>query len=433
MIRALAAMILLALPAGALAEFTSRPAARDQDRVSADRPVTIEAGADFRLRSEVLNGAAWGTEPDDAYALLRAMPYAEMRGARARGFVQLVAAVPVGLRGPGGPAEDTGIDLLQGFAELSMRAGARGEVAVRGGRMLVSLGSERLVSTRVGANVPRAFEGMHVQVQSPIASVVLLKLRPVQARDGAFDDRRSRRQSLRGVYVTAVVDERLAADVYGLVYRNEDAALQNAAGVEQRRTLGLRLFGTAGPLSYNWEFMLQRGHVDGSKIDAWSIATETGYTFPGPLKPLLRLRANVASGDAKAGDFRVGTFNAMYPKARYFGELTPLGPANIMNLHGAFEVRPTARLVVSVSTLAYWRHRRSDGIYSLAGSLLRQGGTSDPRRIGTQFELTGEWKAASRWTLAASVSRFSPGPYLVRSGAAEPTTLLAFEASLAFR
>ncbi|WP_428978619.1 alginate export family protein [Chenggangzhangella methanolivorans] len=59
----------------------------------------------------------------------------------------------------------------------------------------------------------------------------------------------------------------------------------------------------------------------------------TRYTFSAvPLRPFVELKANVISGDRGPGG-RLGTFNALFPKGKYFGEIGLIGPANLVNLH----------------------------------------------------------------------------------------------------
>jgi hypothetical protein len=76
--------------------------------------------------------------------------------------------------------------------------------------------------------------------------------------------------------------------------------------------------------------MLQFGSFDSQRgngsILAWSIGTETGYTIDTFAKPRLFLRANIISGDKSADSANLQTFNPLFPKGKYFGELTPVGP-----------------------------------------------------------------------------------------------------------
>jgi hypothetical protein len=44
----------------------------------------------------------------------------------------------------------------------------------------------------------------------------------------------------------------------------------------------------------------------------------------------------VISGDGRLNDGKLGTFNALYPKAGYFGFDPQVGPANLIDIHPFF-------------------------------------------------------------------------------------------------
>jgi hypothetical protein len=60
-----------------------------------------------------------------------------------------------------GATDQSRLDLLQGFAEVDL-----GPLTLRGGRQMVSLGTERLVGTRYGPNTPLAFDGARLLVRA---------------------------------------------------------------------------------------------------------------------------------------------------------------------------------------------------------------------------------------------------------------------------
>ena len=65
--------------------------------------------------------------------------------------------------------------------------------------------------------------------------------------------------------------------------------------------------------------MLQRGSVGSKTIRAWAGGSRTGYTFDTlAWKPRIGLQLDIASGDRKAHDGRVGTFNPLFPNGYYF-------------------------------------------------------------------------------------------------------------------
>ncbi|WP_408589459.1 alginate export family protein [Novosphingobium sp.] len=394
---------------------------------------SITLGIEARARYEGFENPGWGATPDDGYLWLRLMPLADVHVGPARVFVQPIAGYARGVAGGNGPADQTGIDLLQGFGEWRFALGKESALTVRGGRELVALGSERLVGLRYGPNIPQAFDGARATITHKALKVDLLHLRPVQVGQRDFDDRTSDTRQLDAIYATWSAARNVAFDAYVLDYRNSAARFGGAAGVERRSTLGLRAFGREGRFAWNWEAMVQRGHFAGQRIRAWSLATETSVAFPAArLKPRLRLRANYASGDRKAGDGTLGTFNAMFPKGKYFGELSPIGPRNIINLHPGLDISLGKSVSVEIAGVSFWRAALADGVYDVPGQEIRSAGGSTARHIGDQVELSASWKASDTLSFAASLSLFRAGAFLRETGAARPIHMAGLETMLKF-
>jgi hypothetical protein len=213
------------------------------------------------------------------------------------------------------------------------------------------------------------------------------------------------------------IGDEAGLDLYFLDYHRRRGLFDDGAGVEKRRTWGARFSGKAGSWSWNWESMFQRGRFGSGPIRAWSIATETSRSFPKlPLKPVLRLRANIASGDKDRDDRVLNTFNPMFPKAKYFGELSPIGPYNIVNVNPALDLDLGHGVDLGFAGAAYWRQSTNDGVYDIAGNLIRSGQASNARVIGTQEELVLNWQADAALSLTASYSLFQAGRFIKETG-----------------
>jgi hypothetical protein len=397
--------------------------------------IHLTLGAEMRARFESFDNRQWGDPPapDDSYLWLRAMPHADLHIGPARVFVQGIAAYARGVRAGKGPIDETGLDLLQSFADVRLPLGDKGSLTLRGGRALIALGSERLVGSRYGTNVPQAFDGARAIAEHGPVRVDAFRLRPVAIGRGDFDDRRSKTRRLDGVYATIAPAKGLGVDAYWLGYQDRDARFTGRTDHETRDSFGLRLFGNRGSLGWNWEAMVQRGRFGGDKIRAWSLATETSWRFKEmPLTPGLRLRANIASGDRDPGDGRLGTFNPLFPKAKYFGDLSPIGPRNIMNVHPSIDFNPGSGVRVELAVSRFWRESRSDGVYDVPGQLLRSAGTSRARHIGDQFEISATWQASDILSLSGSLSAFRPGSFIRETGSAATIRMAGAEAMLKF-
>lgn len=366
---ALLALALLPAPAGAQA-------------------LTLDAGIEARVRVETMQG---DVPRSDRW--LRVLPHAQVEAGPLRLFVQGIATAAAGAPDPG-PTDTTGIDLLQGHATLTLNTGAA-DVTLLAGRTLIALGSERLVGRRYGANVPRAFEGATLTVSRGRVNILAMALHPVRVGRGDFDDRADPLRRLNGVQARWSGPP-VSVDLYWLDDRR--------TGIGTRATLGVRVYGAQGPWRWNWEAMRQRGEAEGRRIRAWSLASETALV----LHPLtLQLRAAIASGDQSSRDAIAGTFDPLYPKAQYFGELSPIGPRNMINLHPGIDLALGERLTVSATAIAYWRHRRGDGVYDLAGTPLHAPG-GRARRIGSQIEVGAEWRVRPGLSVSGTLAQFRP-------------------------
>jgi len=385
----------------------------------------LSTGIELRARNENYRDNLWGgaDAPDDGYVWLRALPYADLHVGRARAFVQPIAAYAVGVAPSAGPVDQSRVDLLQGFGEVDL-----GAMTLRAGRQMLSLGTERLVGTRYGPNVPLAFDGARANVTIGKAQVSLLAVRPVQPGPHSFDDRTSDTKTLWGAY--AVLP---GIDLYYLGYRNDLARFGGVSGGETRHSFGVRAHGTRDNWHWNVEGVAQLGRFADQRIRAWTLGTEIGRSFPdAPFAPDTTLRFNIVSGDARAGDRTLGTFNALFPKGKYFGELSPVGPTNIVSLNPRASASLGKTVSASLAAMAYWRYSRRDGVYDIPGNLIRAPGASNARFIGKEAEATIAWQATPELELSASLSAFVPGQFIRDTGPARTITMLGLEANFRF-
>lgn len=385
----------------------------------------VTTGIELRARSENYRNNLWGgaEAPDDSYLWLRALPYADLHVGKVRAFVQPVLAYAVGVSPSASPIDQTRADLLQAFGEIDF-----GPVTLRAGRQMLSLGTERLVGTRYGPNVPLAFDGARADVMVGRARISVLHMRPVQPGFGSFDDATSNAKALWGAYTTLP-----ELDIYYLGYRNRLARFGGRIGREVRHSIGVRSHSVRGDWHWNVEGVAQFGQFEGQRIAAWTLGTEVGRRFPAlAFAPDATLRLNIVSGDGKAGDGKLGTFNALFPKGKYFGELSPVGPTNIVSVNPRVSGTLSDRMSFSVAAMVYWRYSTADGVYDIPGNLIREPAGSNARFIGKEAEATMAWQATSEWELSASLSAFAPGTFIRDTGPARTITMLGLESNFRF-
>jgi hypothetical protein len=171
-------------------------------------------------------------------------------------------------------------------------------------------------------------------------------------------------------------------------------------------------------LDYNWESNYQWGVFGAASIRAWSVSTETGFTFdrirfhPRPL-----LRADVYSGDGNSANQSLGTFNSLFPRGAYFTPLVVpfLGPQNLIDLHPALQFQLKPNVTGAFAWDWYWRESTHDGIYAFgSGVLIDPPGASHARYLGNQGDLEIRWAPVRHILIAFNFAGFEPGTFFNR-------------------
>ncbi|MET0426860.1 MAG: alginate export family protein [Microvirga sp.] len=399
----------------------------------------LTLGLEMRLREEAYRNFDWGEVPVDNYQWYRILPYADLHlGPYLRLFGQGIGAWSTGKETPVTGVDETGIELLQGFADLKLPLTPDAQLTLRGGRQLLSYGSERLVSLRYGPNVLRSFDAGLASLETGPWRIDTFIARPVRNRIDSLDDTEDRNRSVWSLYATRTLDGMIPGagaglDLYYVGYRNEDARFNQGAGREERHTFGSRFFGRTQGWDWNFEAMIQYGSFGAGDIGAWSVASDTGYTFASlPFSPRFGLRANIISGDRNPGNPDLQTFNPLFPKGKYFGETGLIGPYNLLNLHPGLVLQLDDRWTLSAAAVFYWRESLGDGVYDTSGGLVRASDGSDARYIGTQADIVLGW-APTRWFSAElAYSAFVAGQFIEDTGPSRTTHFVGLEASVKF-
>ncbi len=374
---------------------------------------TLTLGGELRERFEHVRNPAFGLEDrgEDQVLLHRLTVHADLRvGEQFRALVQIGDFRATTRRFGNGSTDRNAFDLAQGFVDLSAAA-----FTMRGGRQEIDFGSGRLVSIREGPNVRRAFDGVRGFWQGRGWRVDALFVQPIAIGPAAFDDTTDGGQSLWGVYATTPDIGVGKLDLYYLGLRRARAMFAIGAAREIRQSFGVRWFGQRGDVDWDVEGVVQTGRFGFERIAAWTVASNFGWRLAGPLAPRFGLKADIASGDARPRDARLGTFNALYPKLPYFTEANIVAPANLMDLQPGITIGPAKTLELAASVDLLWKHRRADAFYTtpfIAIPATRGGG----RWIGWQASLTADWQASPHLTLRAAYVRFKPGTSIRAAG-----------------
>lgn len=390
----------------------------------------LSTGLEVRFIHDTYRNNGWGAypAPNDNYFWLRATPHADLHVGVVRVFVQPILAYGPGVTPVPTALDETGADLLQGFAEVDLPIDGGGRLMVRAGRQMMPLGGQRLVSTRYGFNVPLAFDGLRAKLNAGPVAVDVFDVKPVEPGAGDLDDRRSRSRRLRGVYATIP-----NLDLYYMDFRHRGVRFGTLRGDEHRETYGARSFGRVENWRWNIEGALQTGRLADQRIRAWSFGSEVARSFPtARFAPDAMLRFDIQSGDADPTDRKLGTFNAMFPRIAYYGLLAPAAPANLVSLHPRVILDLGRRVSLDVNGLAYWRQSRADSAYDTPTTILRPPGAATSRFIGKAVEMSLYWQATPELSFSTTASTFFPGGFIRQTGRAGSIGFLDFEANFRF-
>jgi len=401
--------------------------------------VYLTLGGEVRVRYEHYENNNWGQEPapDDGYVWYRVLPTADFHlGQHVRLFGELIGAWAEGKQPFNTPVDATGVDILQGFADFTVPLGDENtSLTLRPGRQLLSYGTERLIGTRYGPNVLQTFDAIKTFVDGDGWRVDGFYARPVEVGQDDFDDQSHEDFSTWALYSTIdlPVGKGSGLDVYYIGYDNDAAIFNQGPGSEQRHTVGARIFGEAQGWDWNWEAMYQFGEFGDGDISAWSASSSTGYTFADlPLSPRLGLKANIISGDDDPDDEDLQTFNPLFPKGKYFGELTLLAPENLINVHPTVDLHLGDGWSLGGAGVFYWRESTGDGIYGFGGNVIRGDGGSDERFIGAQGEVVLTYEYNRNLNALLSYSRFYPGAFIDDTGPSKTVDFVGAEINLQF-
>ncbi len=399
--------------------------------------VWFSLGGEVRQRYEYTHNPLFGADPQDENGvwLQRYTLYGDLHlGPHVRLFGQLFSALETGRAAGPSPVDENALALQNAFVDLRTPLGDKTDVTLRAGRQELDFGSGRLVDVREGPNVRRTFDAARTFFRAEDWRIDGILARPRVTGSGVLDDRSDEDRALWGVYAEGGegVLPMGAIDLYYLGFRDEDAVFVQGAGAERRHSIGARLWGAENGWDWNWEAVYQFGSFGAGDIDAWTVASTTGYTFERiGWQPRLAISANIASGDDDPGDADLGTFNALFPRGNYFSEAAVLGPRNFYNLHGFLTVRPSERVAITTDYNLFWRLETEDGVYGPAGQIIAPGG-GENRFVGSAVSVTAEYALTSRIDLTAIYTRFFAGDVMDATGTSDDIDFLELTARFRF-
>ena len=384
----------------------------------------LSIGGEARERYEYFNRPSWGKDPQDSgYFLQRYFLHADLHlGEQIRLFSQLQSSLEDGRRGGPRPTDKNELDLHQAFLDMKLDLPGAASLTLRSGRQELAYGSQRIIAVREGPNVRQGFDGFRLMYRAADVRIDGFAAKPAQTNRYVFDDGSDNGKALWGAY--AVLPFPLLPkgniDLYYIGLYRGKAGFDQGAARETRHSVGTRLWRTEAPFDYNLEIIYQWGSFGNGDIQAWTVASDTGYTLASlPLRPRAGLRADIASGDSDPASHDLQTFNPLFPKGAYFSEAGLIGPSNFMDLNPCIDLHLTERFTMILDWDFFWRENIHDGLYNNAVALVRSGKTSNARYIGSMPQIQLLWDIERHLSVAAIYGHFFAGRFLKESGSGE--------------
>ena len=321
----------------------------------------LSLGGEARERYEYFNFPNWGAgPPGSGYLLQRYFLHGDFQmGEHARFFAQLQSSMENDRRGGPRPNIDKNeLDVHQLFLDVKFSLTGNNSLTIRSGRQELAYGSQRLISVREGPNVRQSFDGFRAIYRGDDVQIDGFATKPVESNHYVFDDGPNNAQALWGTYAVLPFPllSKANIDLYYIGLFRRQATFVQGTARETRHSVGARLWRTALPLDYNFESLYQWGSFGNGDIQAWTVASDTGYTFVSvPLRPRIGLRADIASGDEDPNNPDLQTFNPLFPKGAYFSEAGLIGPANFIDVNPCLDLHLNDHATLIFDWDFFWR------------------------------------------------------------------------------
>jgi len=391
--------------------------------LSDDGSVWVSLGGHIRIRTESWGRFGFGaaTNHNDNFTLARLAVHSDIHfGKNFRVFLEGKTAGSTRRDLPGGhrTLDVDSLALEQAFFDLTLPS-SKGEASltIRGGRQALLFGKQRLVSPLPWSNTLRRWDGVSLIIKTRDGwKITGFYAQFVPVQKYTFNDADAQTE-FSGIYATNKAD---GIDLYWLYLDKSDTTIvfNGTMGDEQRHTVGGRLWGKSQDkvFDYDIEGAYQFGDVGSADISAYMLAVELGLNLKGGLR--VHFGFDYASGDEKASDSKVETFNHLFPLGHAFlGYIDTIGRQNILDFSAGVTLKPIDKLIMKLTGHFFYRADDSDSLYNAGGGIARAGGTGLDRKVGQEIDLTLKYPFTRHITGTLGYSHFFADTFLEQSGA----------------
>ncbi|MBX7487920.1 alginate export family protein [Qipengyuania sp. GH25] len=351
-------------------------------------------------------------------------------GPNVRFFGQLVSAQIAGkdIARPYNARVQNDVDLAQGFVEFRDTF-ASGQFSVRGGRQLFNLGNGTLFSIIPAASVEQAMDGVVAHYSRQTFDLTGFWLKPVDVARGAFDDPTSKTETNYGAYGSVRLVDRgdtgITIDPFFIHNRNETGRAGLITGPTARDTMGARIWGQSGIVSFDWSGIFQTGSMVGQDVRAGAVLTETRFRLPGaPAKATLLLRADAITGGGGKDGSTIHTYDPLYNFNLYTSVSGNIGLSNLIEGGPGINLNPAPKLSVQAYNRWYWRYSTDDIVYGRSFSPLLTTADAEGSYIGMQPGMIARYQLGRNVNLMAQAAYFTPSDGMKQAGLKNSAWLL---------
>lgn len=290
------------------------------------------------------------------------------------------------------------------------------------GRQEFTDGPRQLLSLGDGANLHRSWNGLRLYMHERRFRVGAYHFSATRLGRDAFDEQINHAERLQGLNASVLISNepraKLYLDPFWIRNRNPNFRSAGLSGLEQRDTLGVRLWGQQDQFKFDWTAAHQFGNYIDRDINAWAFFTNQSMQLANLVwKPRLTVHIDIASGGSY-GTKTVRSFNQLYAGSNYLSEGFFLSLSNLRMIVPGIAIAPTANTTLAFEYGFARRLDERDAVY--AGVMRAYAGTQKltGRDIGQLPRLTGNWVVNNGLNLFFVCERLIVGDVLKQAGLA---------------
>ncbi|MET1079675.1 MAG: alginate export family protein [Pseudomonas sp.] len=381
---------------------------------------SLTLSAEARVRYDAFDNAQLSSGNDYQQGLLRGVLGADLRfNPHLRLYGEIGTGQVAGRRDRATANFQNDASLQQLFVDARGYVGTS-LVGAMLGRQEFADGPRQLISLSDGPNLHRSWNGVRLYAHGRQLRLGAYELRATGLEPDIFDERIESGERLRGLNASLGVSSGHGPNSYLEPFwiHSEKPGFRSGGqlGLDERDTLGMRLWGRQGALKFDWTLAQQRGRYGDRDIDAWGLFSVHSLALSDRgWQPRLTAHVDLASGGAYGSGTHRG-FNPLYASSNYLGEGGFLSLSNLLMVAPGLALSPTSSTQLAVEYGFARRLDEDDAVY--AGGMRAYAGTQavQGRGVGGLGRVAATWTASPNLTVLLNVEHLDAGEVLRRAG-----------------